>query len=432
MVKKILHDKNSEYYPVGFIDDDGLKKNRELDGFPVLGNRSDLIQVAKATNAEALVISVLNLDREVMADLTKMASQANLKLYISPTLKEVTEEGAALNDFRDIDISDFIGRSPLNLDTSTISSYITGARVLVTGAGGSIGSVLAKQVYKFGPSELMLLDRDESALQSTELDVFGNGLLNTKEVILADIRDQESLQKIFDERKPQVVFHTAALKHLPMLEQFPTESWKTNVLGTLNVLEAAMKAGVETFVNISTDKAANPTSFLGLSKRYGERLTSWFADKSGKRYISVRFGNVLGSRGSLIPTLFSLIEQNKPLTITHPDATRYFMTIPEACQLVIQAGGIARPGELLILDMGEPVRIQDIAEKMLQFSRKKLDIVYTGLRQGEKLHEELSGEGENLEKPFHPKISHTIIPNLSPKTLNLEVFLSRSEESNND
>jgi dTDP-glucose 4,6-dehydratase len=223
------------------------------------------------------------------------------------------------------------------------------------------------------------------------------------------------------------VFHAAALKHLPMLEQYPDEAWKTNVLGTLNVLRAAEAANVSTFVNISTDKAANPTSVLGHSKRVAEKLTAWMAERTGQRYLSVRFGNVIGSRGSMLPTFRKLIEAGGPITVTHPDVTRYFMTIPEACQLVVQAGGIGRRGEVLILDMGEPVLILDVAKRMIAQSGKDIEIVFTGLRHGEKLHEELVGEGEGDERPFHPKISHAHVDTISPEVLDHEGWVARMD-----
>ena len=270
-----------------------------------------------------------------------------------------------------------------------------------------------------------MLDRDETGLQQALINVHGNGLLDTDAVVLADIREPETLKQIFQERQPEVVFHAAALKHLPMLEQYPEEAWKTNVLGTLHVLQAAQAAEVETFVNISTDKAANPTSALGHSKRVAEKLTGWFGQETGKKYLSVRFGNVIGSRGSMLPTFIRLINEDKPLTVTHPDATRYFMTIPEACQLVLQAGGIGRTGEVLILEMGDPVSILDVAQRMIAMSGKNIEIVYTGLREGEKLHEELVGTGESEDRPFHPKVSHAQVKTLSPEKLDKDGFMNR-------
>ena len=257
------------------------------------------------------------------------------------------------------------------------------------------------------------------------MSISGNGLLDTNEVVLADIRDPKALNRIFLDRKPDVVFHAAALKHLPMLEQYPDEAWKTNVLGSLNVLQAARLADVKVFVNVSTDKAANPTSVLGHSKRVAEKLTAWMANETGQRYLSVRFGNVIGSRGSMLPTFRRLIAAGGPLTVTHPEATRFFMTIPEACQLVLQAGAIGRLGEVMILDMGEPVRILDIAKRMIAQSGKSVEIVYTGLRHGEKLHEELVGAGEGDERPFHPKISHAKVHTMSPDVLDYTGWVDR-------
>ncbi|MHA2789724.1 polysaccharide biosynthesis protein [Corynebacterium sp. S7] len=251
---------------------------------------------------------------------------------------------------------------------------------------------------------------------------------STDAVILADIRDKETLKQIFLDRKPEVVFHAAALKHLPMLEQYPLEAWKTNVHGTKNVLEAARAADVEAFINISTDKAANPTSVLGFSKRYAEKLTAWTGANTGKKYLSVRFGNVIGSRGSMVPTFVRLIAEDKPVTVTDPQATRYFMTIPEACQLVLQAGGIGSAGEVLILDMGEPVNILSIAKQMIEISGKDIPIKFTGLRPGEKLHEELIADNETEFRPFHPLISHTKAEKLDPEDLDTEEYLSEIKQ----
>ncbi len=267
-----------------------------------------------------------------------------------------------------------------------------------------------------------MLDRDESGLQMTQLAITGHGLLTGTGLILADIRDALTLHKIFREKQPEVVFHAAALKHLTMLERFPEEAWQTNVLGTLNVLEAATAVGVEVFVNISTDKAANPTSVLGHSKLMTERLTAWFAAENSARYLSVRFGNVLGSRGSLIPLLTSQIQAGGPVTITHPEMTRFFMTIPEACHLVLRGAQIGSPGEVLVLDMGEPVKILDVATQMIELSGQDIDIVFTGIRPGEKLDEELFATKETLTKPFHPKISHTMATPLCPADLVFDGF----------
>jgi FlaA1/EpsC-like NDP-sugar epimerase len=288
--------------------------------------------------------------------------------------------------------------------------------VLVTGAGGSIGAELCRQLHRFGPAEQVLVDHDESALHAVELSLYGRALLDSTETVLADIRDRQVVESIFVEHQPQVVFHAAALKHLTLLERYPYEALRSNVYGTLNVLAAAAAHGTETFVNISTDKAANPTSALGHSKRLAERLTAWYASTTDEpaRFLSVRFGNVLGSRGSVLHTFAAQIESGGPVTVTDPAVTRFFMTIPEACQLVIQAGALGRGGEALVLDMGEPVKIVDVANRMIAMSGKQVEIVFTGLRPGEKMHEELFADAEQGTRPSHPLISHVDVPPLAP------------------
>ena len=429
IVRRMITDRNSRYIPVGLIDDSPGRRNSWFDGVRVLGTRADIAEVAKSTGATVVVIAIAKADATLLREITDIATRSQLQVKVLPPFDEVLEGKSRLRDLRDISIEDLIGRHPVDTEVESIAGYLKNKRVLVTGAGGSIGSELCRQIAKFGPSELMMLDHDETGLQSTQISIFGHGLLDTPDVVLASIRDEQALLNIFAERRPEVVFHAAALKHLPMLEQFPDEAWQTNVLGTLNVLKAAMSVGVTTFVNISTDKAANPTSVLGHSKRVAEKLTAWASEQSGERYLSVRFGNVIGSRGSMLPTFTTLIEAGGPLTITHPDVTRFFMTIPEACQLVVQAGGIGRPAEVLILDMGEPVRILDVAQRMIDMSGRDIAIVYTGLRPGEKLHEELIGLEESDERPVHPKISHTAVDAISPDALDKDRWSERCRES---
>lgn len=425
IVRRMRTDRNSNFTPVGLIDDDPRKRNVQFDGVAVLGTRRDLVAAAGQTAATHLVIAIAKADAQLLRDISDTARAANLTVKVLPPLEDVLEGKSRLRDLRDIRIEDLIGRHPVDTQVESIAGYLHGKRVLVTGAGGSIGSELCRQISKYEPAELIMVDHDETALQGSQIAISGHGLLDTQDVVLASIRDAEAIRAIFERRRPQVVFHAAALKHLPMLEQYPDEAWKTNVLGTLNVLEAAQAVGVTTFVNISTDKAANPTSILGHSKRVAEKLTAWAAQESGQRYLSVRFGNVIGSRGSMLPTFTSLIEAGGPLTITHPDVTRFFMTIPEACQLVVQAGGIGGPGEVLILDMGEPVRILDVAQRMIDMSGKDIAIVYTGLREGEKLHEDLIGMHETDERPVHPKISHTKVNSISPDALDQDRWRDR-------
>jgi dTDP-glucose 4,6-dehydratase len=417
LVRRMFTDPASQFLPVALIDDDPLKSNVQHRGVRVMGTFHDLHKVVEKTNATELVICIGRADSLLIRRISDAASAAGLRVKVLPPLEELLERKTSLADMRDISIEDLIGRHPVDTEVETIAGYLAGKIVLVTGAGGSIGSELCRQIAKYNPGELIMLDRDETGLQGAQIGISGHGLLNTRDVVLADIRDEAALAEIFAERKPDVVFHAAALKHLPMLEQYPDEAWKTNVLGTLNVLEAARRAGVSRFVNISTDKAANPTSVLGHSKRVAEKLTAWMAQETGRSYLSVRFGNVIGSRGSMLPTFTSLIESGGPLTVTHPDVTRYFMTIPEACQLVVQAGGIGSAGEVLILDMGEPVKILDVAQRMISMSGKDIEIVFTGLRHGEKLHEELIGQNETDKRPLHPKISHARVRGISPQRL---------------
>lgn len=425
LVRSMLSDPASPYVPVGLIDDDPHKRQLRLSNVPVRGSKRNLADVARETKAVALVLCIAKAEAHLIREIADEADKAGLRMIVMPLLSDILEGGMKLADLRDVAIEDIIGRHPVNTEVDSIAGYIEGKRVLVTGAGGSIGSELCRQLSKYSPSELIMLDRDESGLHGVQMSVSGHGLLDSDEVVLADIRDSAALDGIFERRRPEVIFHAAALKHLPMLEQYPEEAWKTNVLGTLNVLEAARKVGVATFINISTDKAADPASVLGHSKRVAERLTSWWARESGHEYLSVRFGNVIGSRGSMLPTFIAQIEAGGPVTVTDPNVTRYFMTIPEACQLVIQAGAIGRPGEVLILDMGHPVRILDVAERMISMSGRAVDVVFTGLREGEKLHEVLLAPTEDDNRPFHPQITHTAVPPLDPASLNHE----RWEES---
>ena len=428
LVRVMRTDRTSPYTPVGFIDDDPAMLGERVDGLSVLGGLDNLAALAARTQATAIVVSIARADGALLRRVSDLGAQLGLRVLVFPSLEEVLEGKSRLRDVRDIGIEDLIGRQPVNTDVESMAGYLKGKRILVTGAGGSIGSELCRQISKYSPEELIMLDRDETGLQGTQLLLEGHGLLTNNNIVLADIRDQEALDEVFRSRRPTVVFHAAALKHLPMLERFPDEAWKTNVLGTLNVLRAAQSVDVDTFVNISTDKAANATSVLGHSKRLAERLTAWAARETGKKYLSVRFGNVLGSRGSLVPVFAAMIEAGGPLTVTDRDVTRFFMSIPEACHLVVQAGGIGGPGEVLILDMGEPVRILDIAERMIARSGKDIAIVITGLREGEKLHEELVSDGELTHRPVHPKISHSSVSILAPDELDAAEW-KRSFES---
>ena len=298
-----------------------------------------------------------------------------------------------------------------------MSRRLAGQRVLVTGAGGSIGSELCRQLYRLRPAELIMLDRDESALHAVELALRGRALLDSEDAVLADIRDAGRVRQVFEQFRPQVVFHAAALKHLPLLERYPAEAVKTNVWGTQAVLDAAAACGVECFVNISTDKAADPVSVLGFTKRITERLTAQMAGQAGGTYLSVRFGNVLGSRGSVLTALSAQIAEGGPVTVTHPEVRRYFMSAAEAVQLVLQAAAIGRGGEALVLDMGHCVRIADLARRLTASACRDVEIVFTGLRPGEKLTEDLLGRGEPDYRPCHPLVMHVPVPGLAPAQL---------------
>lgn len=399
--------------PVGFLDDDPWMRKRRHFGVPVLGAIDELERVVPATGATTVVVAIPSASKELIKDVVDRCTELGITTKVLPSFAETLASRADVHDVRDVDMRDLLGRAAIDTDLASIAGYITGRRVLVTGAGGSIGSELCRQLHRFSPAELMMLDRDESALHAVQLSIHGRALLDSSDVVLNDIRDEVALRRVFEDRRPEVVFHAAALKHLPMLEQYPHEALKTNVLGTANVLEASAAVGVSTFVNISTDKAADPTSVLGYSKRAAERLTADMARRAEGAYLSVRFGNVLGSRGSVLHTFTAQIEAGGPVTVVHPDVTRFFMTVEEAVQLVIQAGAIGEDGEVMILDMGEPVKIVDMAEQLVAMSGKSVEIVYTGLRSGEKLHEELFGATERGERSKHPLVSHAHVVPLS-------------------
>ena len=412
LVRSMTADAGSGYLPVALLDDDPDHRYRRLGGIAVQGTRHDITSVAARWRADLLVVASRDLDAAKMHEVHEAASGAGLGVKVLPPLSEVLRPSTELASLRDLDFTDLLGRRPVRIDEATIADSVTGKRVLVTGAGGSIGSELCRQIHRFGPAELMMLDRDESALHATQLSIKGSALLDSSDVLLVDIRDRDTLAALFVERRPEVVFHAAALKHLPLLEQFPEEAWKTNVVGTQNVLDAAWYGGARMFVNVSTDKAANPTSVLGRSKRIGERLVADAATYVDGTYLSVRFGNVLGSRGSVLTSFTEQLASGGPITVTHPDVTRFFMTIPEASQLIVHAAAIGRPGEALVLDMGDPVRIADVAKQLMRITGRTVQIVYTGLRQGEKLHEQLFGDGERDVRPIHPAVSHVDVPPL--------------------
>nr|NLI49060.1 polysaccharide biosynthesis protein [Propionibacterium sp.] len=411
------YDPDAPFEIAGYIDDDPAKRNLHLSGTRVLGDRSRLVEEARRRGVSTIIVAIPTAGRQLMREISAIADAAGLKVLVMPPTRDIVGGRVRLGSLHELDVTDLLGRAQIKTNLTEISGYLQGKVVLVTGAGGSIGSELARQVHRFGPKELVMLDRDESGLHGTQLSIFKQGLLDTPNMVLCDIRDADALDKVFADHRPQVVFHAAALKHLPMLEQYPLEGWKTNVLGSLNVLRAAEKYGVERYVNISTDKAADATSVLGKTKRLAEELTAYFAQQTGKTYLSVRFGNVLGSRGSMLHTFTAQINAGGPVTVTHPDITRFFMTIPEACELTIQAGAIGRPGDVLVLDMGEPVGILDVAKGLIARSGRDIEIVFTGLRPNEKLHEVLFSGDEERTSTSHELIYRVAVPPLDPSQL---------------
>ena len=426
IVSTMLRNPNSTYLPVGFLDDNTSTHRLRISGVPVLGGKESIEKAAARTGATSLLIAIPSADSGVVSEIAQRARQANLEVKILPPVQSLDERQVDASDIRDLTDEDLLGRRRVKINLDEISQYLVNRRVLVTGAGGSIGSELCRQLVRFNPAEIIMLDRDESALHEVQLSIYGRALLDTPQTVLADLRDERAINEIFETRKPQVVFHAAALKHLPLLERYPHEAYQTNVLGTLTMLKASQRAGVEVFVNISTDKAANPISVLGYSKRVAERLTADFAFSSGgEKYISVRFGNVLGSRGSVLMSFRDQIAKGGPVTVTHRGVTRYFMTISEAVQLVIQAGAIGSTGEILVLDMGKPVNIHEVAEQLVRNSGKPIKIEVVGLRVGEKVHEELFGAGELDERPRHPLISHVTAKSIDQASLTINPKDSR-------
>ena len=427
LIRSLITDPDSRLEPVAILDDDPAKRRWRIDGVKVRGGRADLAAVAERSKASMLAVAIPSATSSLLRDLREEAEAIDLEMRVLPRTRDLLGD-VGVGDLRSLDLADLLGRGEVELDAASISNTISGRIVLVTGAGGSIGSELCRQVQRFGPKRLVMLDRDESGLHSTQISLTGRGLLDGEDTVLADIRDAERMHQVMQQVRPDVVFHAAALKHLPLLESYPEEAWKTNVLGTLNVLKAARAADVAVFVNISTDKAANPSSVLGYSKRLTERLTSDESRHGGGRYVSVRFGNVLGSRGSVITAFTAQIERGGPVTVTHPDVERYFMLIPEACQLVLQAAAIGTDGRVMVLEMGEPVKIVDVARTLISLSgRREIDIVYTGLRPGEKMSEELFAPGELIEHSEHALVRYVDVPDLAADDVEYRHFANPSE-----
>ena len=411
IVRTMLRTPDSPFRPVALLDDDPQKSRLRVDGLRVKGNRADLADVAAAHGARHVLLAIPSASGELLREITEPLVEDGLQVLVLPPVSQLLGT-VTLADIRPVTIADLLGRHPAEIDTAAIADYVRGRRILVTGAGGSIGSELCRQLHRYHPATLVMLDRDESGLHGVELSIHGRALLDSPHLALADIRDRDRVFQIFEQHRPEVVFHAAALKHQPLLELHPAEAWKTNVVGTHHVLEAAQATGVALFVNISTDKAADPIGVLGYSKRLCERITADVAETTGRPYVSVRFGNVLGSKGSMLGTFQRQVAVGGPITVTDPDVSRFFMTVEEAVALTIQAGALGEPGEVLVLDMGKPVKILHVAERLAEQSEQPIKIVFTGLREGEKLHEALFGADEVDVRPNHPLVSQVPVPPL--------------------
>jgi FlaA1/EpsC-like NDP-sugar epimerase len=407
IIRQMVNTPSALFIPVAIIDDNPRKLGLRVQGIRVVGTESNLEDVVRKTGASTLIVAIAGVDSKRLLNLDRRCQAIDVSLRVIPTTSEIIGGAIKLGDISHVTEEDLLGRRPIRTDEPGILELLTGKRILITGAGGSIGSELARQVHRYQPAFVGILDRDESAIHAVQLSIDGRGLLDSEDLILADIRDSERMREVMETVQPDIVFHTAALKHLPLLERYPDEAHKTNVLGTQNVLDACLAVGVSVFINISTDKAADPTCTLGYTKLMTERMTAGTELVNGERFMSVRFGNVLGSRGSVLTAFRHQIEHGGPVTVTDAEVTRYFMTIPEAVHLVLQAAVIGEHAETLILDMGEPVRIVDVARQMIEKSGRDIKIIYTGLRPGEKPSEVLFGRDEKATSKFHPLILHT-------------------------
>ena len=393
---------------VGFIDDDQVKIGTSIGGLPVLGSTKDLAQLAERKHVTRVLITIANASGQQIRRITELCRDAQLETKIIPGIYEIVGDKVNLSRIREVAIEDILGREPVQLDEAIVGASIRSRVVLVTGAGGSIGSELCRQVCRFGPSRLVLVERFENALFEIHRELTSLFPHVPIEPVVADVCDAERIEHVMDATRPELVIHAAAHKHVPMMEWNPGEAVKNNIGGTRTVADLADRFGVQRFVLISTDKAVNPTSVMGATKRVAEIYLQALSQRSDTRFVTVRFGNVLGSNGSVIPIFRDQIARGGPVTVTHPDMLRYFMTIPEASQLVLQAGAMGLGGEIFILDMGDPVRITDLARDLIILSGLRpdedIEIKFSGIRPGEKLVEELSTDLEHADKTKHPKV----------------------------
>lgn len=434
MVREIEQNDAATMNIVGFIDDDMRKQGSRLSGFPVLGTSDDIVAVSKEKRVDEIIIAMPSVSGSVIRKLADTCRLTGCQVKIMPSLLEMTDEHINVRKLRDINIEDLLRRDPIHLDFEKITGYIAGKTVLITGAGGSIGSEISRQISRVGAKEIILLGRGENSIYEIyqELKVkFPDQLYRT---VIANITDARRMEEVFAKYQPQVVFHAAAHKHVPLMEMQPVEAVRNNVFGTKNVAELADRFSSEIFVLISTDKAVNPTSVMGATKRCAELVLQEINQHSATKFVTVRFGNVLGSRGSVVPLFEKQIAAGGPVTITHPEMTRFFMTIPEAVQLVLQAGSQADGGEVFLFDMGKPVKIRDMAYDLIQLHGlqpdKDIKLVYTGLRPGEKLYEELLTSEEGTTSTRHEKIFKARINPLDAEELRRDLkILAESRDT---
>jgi len=410
--EQILRDINRsdtrKFYPIGFIDDDPMKQNLYLQGIRVLGNTKELSEIIKRYKVDSILISVLTADRKFHRKILNIAREAGVKdVKVISTINDISDSvKVRMQDVRDIDVSDLIGRQAVSISAKIIGNYLNNKRVMITGAAGSIGSEISRQVIFYEPKEVAIVDINESDLADLELQLKAMFRSHEVRMYLCDISDKNKVDKMFESFKPDVVFHAAAYKHVPVMEKFPEEAVRVNIIGTHNLATAVNKFNVGNFVLISTDKAVNPTSIMGVSKRIAEQIVTGIVSSSN--FVAVRFGNVIGSRGSALPLFLNQLKNGGPITITHPEMKRYFMTIPEAVALVLQAAATGKNGDVFILDMGEPIKIVDLVEDLITLHNlipnKDIKIEYTGIRDGEKLVEEVLTAEEGVIPTSHEKI----------------------------
>lgn len=409
IARDMRRQKDSPYMPVGFIDDDPAKRGVYIQGVKVYGNRKHIARMVDRLNVELVLIAIPSASSREIRQILSVVREAHVKeVRIIPGLNELVHGNVSLSDIKEIRIEDILGREQVAVDRKSVSGFIKGKIVLVTGAGGSIGSELVRQVLAFEPDKIIALDIDETELFNLEMEITRNGLEAKVSTVVADIQDKNKLESVFNEYLPNLVFHAAAYKHVPMMEKFPEEAVKVNVLGTRTVAEVANDYGVEKFVMVSTDKAVRPTNVMGATKRVAEKIVNVLNASGRTKFISVRFGNVVGSRGSVIPIFEDQIRKGGPVTVTHEEMKRYFMSIPEASILILQAAAMGTGGEVFLLDMGDPVKIVDMAREMIRLNGLEpdvdIEIIYTGIRPGEKLYEELLTDSEGIEPTSHAKI----------------------------